>query len=634
MPFCELCTDLTALHHRIALDDLERGVTQGCRGCSLLGQALKQFSDVRKAATHLQWMTDRSMHISLITNEQQSSSTVEIFVEVGSPHFSTAIGPGRSVSEHVWTEGHRNLVLQWLRNCSNQHRICPPTEDRPLPTRVIDVSEGPESVHLRISQGVPGQYVALSHSWGGYKPIETTRATLRQHCDSISFGDSSKTFKDAAQVCRDLGYKYLWIDSLCIVQDDSEDWATEAGKMSQVYRNAALTISAEGAADAREGLFLQRMPSSQLQNQVELQSQAPSGHLGKIFIRTRAANTQRSCIVRSFVHASDSVSESRLASRAWILQERLLSPRILHFYREELAWSCCSVSRCECRLDGGRTDISVFKKLQTPSLPREELAQELQRHWTDLVVEFTHRKLTMIRDRLAAMSGLARVYHEITGSKYCAGLFFEDLAYGLLWISDHKFSAVPITRNNESPNQPSWSWASITGPVKYLDRQRSQFERRSRGNTVIPLLEVVGAHLEASSTNAFGDVYFGWVCVKGQLLRVTFDQNECVPWNNEVAALLQVRGLHRPPVVVPDHVSPGAFIDKNNVYLLRAAKFILGGMWSSCATENVCLMLERVSRPGYPKLPLFKRCGFVLNAFPSDVLWLEHCAPSVHIFLI
>lgn len=79
----------------------------------------------------------------------------------------------------------------------------------------------------------------------------------------------------------------------------------------------------------------------------------------------------------------------------------------------------------------------------------------------------------MMRDRLPAMSGLAKVCHEITRSKYCAGLFFEDLAYGLLWMSDHESNTIPITRDTETAHQLSWSWASITGPVKYFARQRS-----------------------------------------------------------------------------------------------------------------------------------------------------------------
>ena len=146
----------------------------------------------------------------------------------GSPPFSAAIGPSRNVLQGGWTEAHRHLVQQWLSSCTLHHRICPTADGRPLPTRVVSVGRTGKDLRLHISNGEQGEYVALSHSWGGHKPRETTKATLHQHCESIHLDESSKTFDDAAKVCRDLGYKYLWIDSLCIVQDDGADWAAEA----------------------------------------------------------------------------------------------------------------------------------------------------------------------------------------------------------------------------------------------------------------------------------------------------------------------------------------------------------------------------------------------------------------------
>lgn len=258
----------------------------------------------------------------------------------------------------------------------------------------------------------------------------------------------------------------------------------------------------------------------------------------------------------------------------------------------------------------------------------------MHQQWTDLVVEFTHRKLTKIRDRLPAISGLASICNEITGSRYCAGLFFKDMAYGLLWYSDHDASPAPITRNVENSNLPTWSWVSVTGPVKYLDRQRSQFERRSRGNTVIPILEVVATYSQTSGPNTFGDVSFGWLCVVGQVLRVDWERSVFRPWNTDLNKRVQSRKESKPPVAIPDYVGPDATINRNNIYFLRAAKYIMGGMYSSNNTENMCLMVEKVVRPQYEGVPLFRRWGFVLNAFPSDLVWSERDAPSMYVFLI
>ena len=208
------------------------------------------------------------------------------------------------------------------------------------------------------------------------------------------------------------------------------------------------------------------------------------------------------------------------------------------------------------------------------------------------------------------------------------------MAYGLLWMSDHNASPAPITRNVENSTLPTWSWASVTGPVKYLDRQRSQFERKSRGNTVIPILEVVAAHSESSGPNAFGDVSFGWVCVIGQVLRVDWERSVFRPWNTDLNKRVQSMKESKSPVPIPDYVGPDATIDRNNIYFLRAAKYILGGMWSSNNTENICLMVEKVIRPQYENVPLFRRCGFVMNAFPSNLVWSVRDTPSTYVFLV
>jgi hypothetical protein len=206
--------------------------------------------------------------------------------------------------------------------------------------------------------------------------------------------------------------------------------------------------------------------------------------------------------------------------------------------------------------------------------------------------------LTKIWDRLPAMSSLASVCNEITGSRYCAGLFFKDMAYGLPGISDHNASLAQITRNVENSALLTWSWVYVTGPLKYLDRQRSQFGRKPRGNTVIPILEVVATHSETSGPNAFGDVSFGWVCVAGQVIQVDWERNVFRPWKTYLNNRVQSRKGSKSPVPFPDYVGPEATIDRNNIYFFwHAAKYILGGMWSSNNTENICVMVENVMRP-------------------------------------
>ncbi|KAM0083587.1 hypothetical protein ACKRZS_004172 [Fusarium odoratissimum] len=103
-----------------------------------------------------------------------------------------------------------------------------------------------------------GRYIALSHCWGDAMPLKTTKASFAEFCHSIHFAQFPKTFQEAIIVCRKLNIEYLWIDSLCIIQDDEHDWAVESPKMCDVYQNAYLAIAAAAAHNSSEGLFHQR----------------------------------------------------------------------------------------------------------------------------------------------------------------------------------------------------------------------------------------------------------------------------------------------------------------------------------------------------------------------------------------
>jgi len=151
---------------------------------------------------------------------------------------------------------------------------------------------------------------------------------------------------------------------------------------------------------------------------------------------------------------------------------------------------------------------------------------------------------------------------------------------------------------------------------------------------VIPILEVVATYYQTNGPNTFGDVSFGWLCVVGQVLRVDWERSVFRPWNTDLNKRVQSRKESKPPVPIPDYVGPDATINRNNIYFVRAAKYIMGGMYSSNNTENICLMVEKVVRPQYEGVPLFRRWGFVLNAFPSDLVWSERDAPSMYVFLI
>lgn len=151
------------------------------------------------------------------------------------------------------------LAAHWLKTCTESHDQCKELRKNtvPLPSRVIDVGPPDGSQHPRLleSRDQIGEYVALSHCWGTAQVLTTTQRSMEKRLARIPLLTMPKTFRDAVRVVRMLEFRYLWIDSLCIIQDSDDDWAAEADQMGTVYQNATLTIAAVGATSASSGCF-------------------------------------------------------------------------------------------------------------------------------------------------------------------------------------------------------------------------------------------------------------------------------------------------------------------------------------------------------------------------------------------
>lgn len=166
----------------------------------------------------------------------------------------------------------------------------------------------------------------------GFTEGQDHRISREEFLAGFPSSELPKTFQDAIVVSRRLQIKYLWIDSLCILQDSPEDWKHESAQMHHVYGNAYVTIAADDSRDSSEGLFRVRPPFFVTPTIVTAAwNEVPS----KKFI----------VIPRRFW--SDSVAESPLNQRAWVLQERYLSPRIIHFGESQILWECRSLECCE-----------------------------------------------------------------------------------------------------------------------------------------------------------------------------------------------------------------------------------------------------------------------------------------------
>jgi hypothetical protein len=204
-----------------------------------------------------------------------------------------------------------------------------------MPTRVIDVGDGYTARLLltdkdKISQGA--HYVTLSHCWGDLSADKwnTTTGNEDRRAKGFPITELPQTFQDAIRVTRELGQQYLWIDSLCIIQDDRKDWATESKKMEAVFQNAYCTIAATSAEDSTKG-FLKRPKEKELQYVI-----VPESSRGQVYICTSIDDD-----------FDGDVMKGVLNTRAWVLQERALSRRTIHFTERQTYWECGGGVRCE-----------------------------------------------------------------------------------------------------------------------------------------------------------------------------------------------------------------------------------------------------------------------------------------------
>jgi hypothetical protein len=351
------------------------------------------------------------------------------------------------------------MTRSWLRDCTDHANCSQPAPVR-LPKRVIDISADPsQDPKLLVTNDYHiGQYVILSHCWGRSGITKLTDSLLPQFQDAIPPKLLPRSFLDAIEITRRLGYRYLWIDALCISQDNAADWAEEAPKMALYYGQSALMIAATAAEDSTKGILTDRhVPYSPI--------------MGK---------EEKYCLRQKLLSGKWDIERSIIASRGWCAQERMLAPRILHYTKRQMIWECADGFKFEAsgipdsKTGSGQFDHAFSKQNFQPFVTRalktdklgavEDISASREqirriRTWQQCVDEYTKRNLTVSSDKLHAISGVAAIINsDGQMGEYLAGLWSEHIATGFAWSRDWALLKTPPTYR-----APSWSWASVDG---------------------------------------------------------------------------------------------------------------------------------------------------------------------------
>lgn len=365
-----------------------------------------------------------------------------------------------------------DLVRSWMKDCLENHPRCErdfadmpldPDIEPLLPSRIIDIVSGldiePKLIEGRES-GIKAHYAALSHYWGPESKRTLTTTSENVHIyfsPCFPLEKPSPTFKDAMRVTRELGLRYLWINSLCIIQGNEDDWKKESAMMGTIYRNSKITIAATGASDSTQGCSI-RQPYFDV---VEIPIIASSQDQFRWFVTSRTSD-------------SGPLTFEPLERRAWITQEWILPPRLIHYTQNQLVWSCRSMieneSGCEITQKGIR---GIFADMDALDDFRMSPAIDLYWSWTKLVEHCTKRDLTYVLDRQVAIQGLTdEIQRGISLSRRRAiddtcvfGIWRSKVPDQLLWRRSFMQHEKPLSRPAELFKFPSWSWMLVLGCV-------------------------------------------------------------------------------------------------------------------------------------------------------------------------
>lgn len=414
-----------------------------------------------------------------------------------------------------------SLAHKWSNLCLKNHSKCLSASSPAdyFPTRVLEIPDdlllenSQTKVILRISDelDVHGRYMTLSHCWGGQVPIKLTGDTLVALQSGISLTDLPRTFADAVMITRRFEIRYLWIDSLCIMQDNEADWRWESARMNKVYKNSWLNIAATGSPDPNGGCFFSRETAI-----VEPLS---------MDVFWRRDNEQKDHKSTNYLCMdldmwTLGINESPLGGRAWVVQERFLSPRQIHFGSQQLFWECRENTACET-LQGGLPELltgigtsghlkaaawelqncviasTSDKSSKHSSLRTVQTCPEVSKVWGDLVEYYSRCALTFARDKLVAISGIAQEIQQAVEDEYLAGMWRSELAHSLLWEVERGSDNTRAGRPRPL-RAPSWSWASIDGPISTV----LPFTEDDKHTLMISVIE---AYVTSSTSGAAGE---------------------------------------------------------------------------------------------------------------------------------
>jgi Heterokaryon incompatibility protein (HET) len=436
------------------------------------------------------------------------------------------------------SEDAQEFLAERLRICTEKHDQCR-RKDTVSPTRLLDVG-----YPLRIVEPAKGKnrpkFIFLSACWGRDFALRLTRNNFAQLQKEITLDVLPKTIRDAISVTRALQIPYIWVDSLCIVQDDFRDWEVEAARLKGYLENCILTLGAASSPALATGFLSFRDDQRCYTFNAQTVGSLPGA---KLHLRP------------SLPPVWDALSRDPLLTRLWTLQELTICTRSVLFGSSRIVWNCRTTMVSDAS-EAEMTPIwdtclgldvllaasatSEYEKSLIPSKDQDPTVyQSLASLWSldtpiynawHKIVEYSSRlKVTFERDRLPALSALVAITGEkLHNDMYIAGLWRNNLHRDLLW---HRADA-PLQKTAGSA-APSWSWAAYTGRISYSRLHSERYSEPDLDHVTSREASIVSVQWKGKDPNPFGEVqsaciYMNSLCIGYDELAETVERIEGV----------------------------------------------------------------------------------------------------------
>ncbi|KAM5346979.1 hypothetical protein ACJ41O_009984 [Fusarium nematophilum] len=413
------------------------------------------------------------------------------------------------------------------------------------PTRLLDLGEEDaiSGIRLVIPQGHEPlfKYAALSYCWGppedAKKQSTTTSESLHERLQHIQEEDLSPVILDTVKLCRALKIRYLWVDALCIIQGDGRDWETESGRMGSIYRNSFVTICALGSSSCLKGYLSRRLPSVDMSYRTS-PSASPASGTYTMVLRGEAPLAVRREMVESGTRCDNifqdlDITVASWLTRGWTFQEHHLSTRRIFIGRASTHFSDNGYDGTMTYSEDGTHTVGPglgISFMLTRDSWRDQIFPGIAHFWHKAIYEYRLRNLTRETDSLPALSGLAQSIADMTGARYLAGLWDDEIQTGLTWRG-----MIDTADKDNDPRRPSFSHLLDDLRANYLAPSWSPLAFRGNRNDFLPWascwnsndcdikFEVLDASVDVvnEDRNPYGIVRSGFLKLRGSFVSLS-----------------------------------------------------------------------------------------------------------------